>query len=91
VSKIREREFGNCFYTCSLNHIAISSLPRQPKPGFHYFRKFYKTQTKITLLNNRNIKIFDSNKNLNHIIVRNTLTDLESHQKHNQRHKNYKS
>jgi len=40
---------------CSLHiiHRATSSLQGQPKRGFHYYQKFYKSQTKITLLNNR--------------------------------------
>ena len=52
----------NCFYTGSLNHRATSSLPGQPKPGFHYIQKFYKSHTKITLLNNKTHKIFYSQK-----------------------------
>ena len=59
---MREREMHSCFYTGSLNHRATSSLPRQPKPGFHYIQKFYKSHTKITLLNNKTHKIFDSQK-----------------------------
>jgi len=54
----------NCFYTGSLNHKATSSLPGQPEPGFHYNQKFSKSHTKITLLNNKTYKIFDSQKNL---------------------------
>jgi len=40
---MRERELHNCFYTSSLNHRDISSLPGQPEPGFHYIQKFYKS------------------------------------------------
>jgi len=32
-------------------HRATSSLPGQPKPSFHYIQKFYKSHTKIRLLN----------------------------------------
>ena len=46
-------EWDNCFYIGSLNHIATSNLPRQHEPNFHYYQKFYKSQTKITLLNNK--------------------------------------
>jgi len=60
VSEMRERELHNCFYTGSLNHRATSSLPGQPKPGFHYIQKFYKSNTKIKLLNKEPHKIFDS-------------------------------
>jgi len=52
----------NCFYTGSFNHRVTSNLPRQPEPGFHYIQKFYKSNTKITLLNNKTHKIFDSQK-----------------------------
>jgi len=52
----------NYFYTGSLNHKATSGLPGQPEPGFHYIQKFYKPNTKITLLNNKTHKIFDSQK-----------------------------
>jgi len=51
VSEIRERELHNYFYTGSLNHKTTSSLPRQPEPDFHYIQKFYKSNTKIRLLN----------------------------------------
>jgi len=76
----REREMHNCFYTSSLNHIGTSSLPEQPELGFHYIQKFYKSQTKITLLNNKTHKIFDSHKNLDTQPTRITLADLKSHQ-----------
>jgi len=46
------------FYTGSLNHRATSSLLGQPEAGFHYIQKFYKSHTKITLLNKENHKIF---------------------------------
>jgi len=61
---MRKREMHNCFYTGSLNHNhrATSSLPEKPKPGFHYIQKFYKSHSKITLLNNKTHKIFDSQK-----------------------------
>jgi len=70
----------NYFYTSSLNHRATSSLPRQPESGFHYIQKFYKSNTKITLLNNKTHKIFDSHKNLETQPIRITLADLKSHQ-----------
>jgi len=60
VSEMRERELHNCFYTGLLNHKATSSLPRQPEPGFHYIQKFYKSNTKIRLLNKEPHNIFDS-------------------------------
>jgi len=88
---MKEKELDSCFYTGSLNHRATSSLPGQHESGFHYYQNFYKSQTKITLLNNRNTEIFNSHKNLHYNLVRNTLTDLESHQEHNKRHKNYKT
>jgi len=56
---MRERELQNCFYTGSLNHKATSSLPGQPEPFFHYIQEFYKSHTKITLLNKETHKIFD--------------------------------
>jgi len=62
MSEMRERELHNCFYIGSLNHRATSSLPGQPEPGFHYIQKFYKSHTKITLLNTKTHKIFDSQK-----------------------------
>jgi len=62
VNEMRERELHNCFYTCSLNHRATSSLLGQPEPDFHYIQKFYKSHTKITLLNKENCKIFDLQK-----------------------------
>jgi len=80
VSEMRERELHNCFYTGSLNHKATSSLPGQPEPDFHYIQKFYKSHTKITLLNKETHKIFDSHKNLDTHPSRITVTDLESHQ-----------
>jgi len=61
-SEMREREIHNYFYIGSLNHRATSSLPGQPEPDFHYIQKFYKSHTKITLLNNKTHKIFDSQK-----------------------------
>jgi len=70
----------NCFYTGSLNHKAISSLLGQLEPGFHYIQKFYKSNTKITLLNNKTHKIFDSHKNLDTQPTRITLADLKSYQ-----------
>jgi len=80
VSEMRERELHNYFYTGSLNHRATSSLLGQPKSGFHYIQKFYKSHTKITLLNKETHKIFDSHKNLDTHPARITLTDLKSHQ-----------
>ena len=76
---MRERRMHNCFYTGSLNHRATSSLPGHPEPGFHYIQKFYKSHTKITLLNNKTHKIFDSHKNLDKHPTRITLADLKSH------------
>jgi len=77
---MREREMHNYFYTGSLNHRATSNLPGQPEHGFHYIQKFYKPNTKITLLNNKTHKIFDSHKNLDTQPTRITLADLKSHQ-----------
>jgi len=77
---MREREIHNYFYTSLLNHKAISSLPGQLEPGFHYIQKFYKSHTKVTLLNNKAHKIFDSHKNLDTHPTRITLTYLKSHQ-----------
>jgi len=88
---MREREFDSCFYTDSLNYRAKSCLPGQLEPSFHYYQNFYKPQPKITVFNNRNNRTFYSNKNLNHIIVRNTLIGMKPHQEHNMRHKNYKT
>jgi len=48
---MKGREWNNYFYTGSLNHKATSSLSGQPEPSFHYIKKFYKSFTKITLLN----------------------------------------
>jgi len=61
---MKGREWHNCFYTSSLNHRATSSLQGQLEPGFHHIQKFYKSHTKITLLNKETHKIFDSTKNL---------------------------
>jgi len=58
---MKERELHSYFYT-GLNHRATSSLPGQPEFGFHYIQKFYKSHTKITLLNKETHKIFDSHK-----------------------------
>jgi len=60
--EMRERRMHNCFYTGSLNHRATSSFPGQPEPGFHYIQKFYKSHNKITLLNTKTHKIFDTQK-----------------------------
>jgi len=70
----------SCFYTSLLNHIATSSLLWQPEPGFHYIQKFYKSHTKITLLNKETHKIFDSHKNVDTYPARIILTNLKSHQ-----------
>jgi len=78
VSEIRERELHNCFYSGSLNHKATSSLLGQPELGFHYIQEFYKSHTKITLLNKETYKIFDSQKNLDTHPTRITLIDLKS-------------
>ena len=80
MGDMRERELHNCFYTGSLNHRATSSLPGQLEPGFHYIQKFYKSHTKITLLNQETHKIFVSHKNLDTHPARITLKDLKSHQ-----------
>jgi len=77
---MRERELHNCFYIDSLNHRATSSLPRQLEHVFHYIQKFYKSHTKITLLNKETHKIFDSHKNIDVQPARITLIDLKSHQ-----------
>ena len=79
MSEMRESEMHNCFYTGSLNHRVTSSLPGQPKQGSHYIQKFYKSQTKITLLNNKT-QYFWLTKNLDTPPTRITLTDLKSHQ-----------
>ena len=54
------------FYTSLLNHRATSSLPRELHSffytSFQYIQKFYKSHTKITLLNKETHKIFDSHK-----------------------------
>jgi len=83
MNKMREKGSHTCFYTNSLNHIATSSLPRNLSLIFHYYQKFYKTHTKITLFNNGNTKIFETYKDLNPNIVRISLTDLKLHQEHN--------
>jgi len=80
VSEMREREMHNYFYTGSLNHRVTSSLPGQPESGFHYIQKFYKSHTKITLLNNKTHKISDSHKNLDTHPTIIKLTNLKSHQ-----------
>jgi len=77
---MRERELHSYFYTGSLNHRATYSLLGQPEHGFHYIQKFYKSHTKITLLNKETHKIFDSHKNLDTHHARIILTDLKSHQ-----------
>ena len=79
MSEMRER-IAQFFYTGSLNHKVTSSLPGQPEPGFYYIQKFYKSYTKITLLNNKTHKIFDSHKNLDTHPTRITVADLKSHQ-----------
>jgi len=43
---MREKGLDNCFYTGSLNHKATSNLPIQPESGFHYYKKFYKSQNR---------------------------------------------
>jgi len=48
---MKGRYWHNCFYIGLLNHRATSSLPWQPEPSFYYIKKFYKSHTKITLLN----------------------------------------
>jgi len=61
----------------------MSSLLGEIEPSFQYYQKFYKTHTKITLLNNGNTKNFESDKNLNYNTVRNIVTNLESNQEQN--------
>ena len=79
MSEMRERELLNYFYTGSLNHKATSNVSGQLEPGFHYFQKFYKSHTKITLLNKETHRIFDSQKSSTHP-ARITLTGLKSDQ-----------
>jgi len=68
----------SCFYNSLLNHKGTSSLPGQPEPSFHYIQKFYKSHTKIKLLNNKTHKIFDShNKPFN--LLKLILTDQKRH------------
>jgi len=55
---MKGRKWHNCFYIGSLNHRATSNLPEQPHLCFHYIQKFYKSHTKITLLNKETNKIF---------------------------------
>ena len=62
MSEIKEKELHNYFYISSLNHRATSSLPGQPESVFQYIQKFYKSHTKITLLNKETHMIFDSQK-----------------------------
>jgi len=62
VTEMKRRKWNNFFYSGSLNHRSISNLPRQPEFGFHNIQKFYKSNTKITLLSNETYKIFDSHK-----------------------------
>jgi len=57
MSEMKEKEWHIYFYIGSLNHKATSSLPRQLEHGFHYIQKFYKSHTKITLLNKDPTKI----------------------------------
>jgi len=52
----------SCFYTGSLNHKATSSFPGQPQPGFHYIQKFYRSNTKITLLNIKHTRFLTHTK-----------------------------
>jgi len=63
---MRERRLHNYFYTGSLNHRATSNLPGQPEPGFHYIQKFYKSETKITLLNTKHTRFLTHTKIYNH-------------------------
>jgi len=69
----------NCFYIDSLNHKATSSFPGEPEPVFHYIQKFYRSNTKITLLNTKHTR-FLTHKNLEPQPTRITLADLKSHQ-----------
>ena len=87
VSEMRERELHSCFYTGSLNHKTTSSLLGQPKLGFHYIQNFYKSHTKITLLNKETHKIFDSQKS-RHTLQESQLQTWNHIRQTNQRHKN---
>jgi len=62
MSEIKEKKLHNCFYTSSLNHKATTSLPEQPKHGFQYIQKFYKSYTNISLLNKETYKILTHTK-----------------------------
>jgi len=62
VSEKKEKEWHNYFYIGSLNHKGTSNLPGQHEIDFHYIQKFYKSHTKITLLNKENTKILYSQK-----------------------------
>jgi len=70
---MRERKLHNFFYIGLLNHRATSSLTGQPELGFHNIQKFYKSHTKITLLNKETHKKLDTHP------ARITLTNLKSH------------
>jgi len=48
---MKGRDWHKCFNIYSLNHKATSSLLGKLELGFHYIQKFYKSHTKITLLN----------------------------------------
>jgi len=61
---MRKRELHSYFYTSSPNQRATSSSPGKPEPGFHYIQKFYKSNTKIILLNKEPHEIFESHKSL---------------------------
>ena len=80
VSEMMKRELDNYFCSGSLNHRAISNWPGQPEPDFHYIQRFYKSHPKITLLNKKTHKIFDSHKNLDTYPTRIAFPDLKSHQ-----------
>jgi len=60
--EMRERRMHNCFYIGSLNHKATSSFSGQPKPGFHYIQKFYKSNTNTTLLNTKHTRLLTHTK-----------------------------
>jgi len=59
---MRERELRNYFNTGLLNHRATSNLPGQLELGFPYIQKFYKSNTKIRLLNKEPHKILTHTK-----------------------------
>jgi len=91
VSEMKERELHSFFI---LVHSITELRPVYQdnlELGFHYVQKFYKSHTKVTLLNKETHKIFYSHKNLDYHPARIILTDLKLYQANIQRHKNYKT